>query len=108
MILSGEQFKQHTQLLLTTSRWAGAAYLLWLGIKMIATSGTDTQLRKTAKISDWNAVKEGALNSLTNPKSLLFMFAFLPQFVDPAADPVWLELFPRGQSRWHQEHLEIG
>ncbi|VTO23398.1 lysine exporter LysE/YggA [Klebsiella variicola] len=64
-------------------RWAGAAYLMWLGIKMIATSGTDTRLRKTAKISDWNAVKEGALNSLTNPKSLLFMFAFLPQFVDP-------------------------
>lgn len=59
---------------------------------MIATSGTDTRLRKTAKISDWNAVKEGALNSLTNPKSLLFMFAFLPQFVDPAAGPVWLQL----------------
>ena len=45
-------------------RWVGAAYLMWLGIKMIATSGTDTRLRKTAKISDWNAVKEGALNSL--------------------------------------------
>lgn len=77
-------------------RWAGAAYLMWLGIKMIATSGTDTRLRKTAKISDWNAVKEGALNSLTNPKSLLFMFAFLPQFVDPAAGPVWLQLLVLG------------
>jgi len=73
-------------------RWVGAAYLIWLDIKMIATSGTDTRLRKTARISDWNAVKEGALNSLTNPKSLLFMFAFLPQFVDPAAGPVWLQL----------------
>lgn len=78
-------------------RWAGAAYLMWLGIKMIATSGTDTRLRKTAKISDWNAVKEGALNSLTNPKSLLFMFAFLPQFVDPAAGPVWLQLLVLGE-----------
>lgn len=77
-------------------RWVGAAYLMWLGIKMIATSGTDTRLRKTAKISDWNAVKEGALNSLTNPKSLLFMFAFLPQFVDPAAGPVWLQLLVLG------------
>lgn len=101
-------------------RRVGAAYLMWLGIKMIATSGTDTRLRKTAKISDWNAVKEGALNSLTNPKSLLFMFAFLPQFVDPAAGPVWLQLLVLGsiqklagivswgQSRWHQEHLETG
>ncbi|MGR7497434.1 LysE family translocator [Klebsiella aerogenes] len=77
-------------------RWVGAAYLMWLGIKMIATSGTDTRLRKTAKTSDWNAVKEGALNSLTNPKSLLFMFAFLPQFVDPAAGPVWLQLLVLG------------
>ena len=77
-------------------RWVGAAYLLWLGIKMIATSGTDTRLRKTAKISDMNAVKEGALNSLTNPKSLLFMFAFLPHFVDPTAGPVWLQLLVLG------------
>ena len=77
-------------------RWVGAAYLMWLGIKMIATSGTDTRLRKTAIISDWNAVKEGALNSLTNPKSLLFMFAFLPQFIDPAAGPVWLQLLVLG------------
>jgi threonine/homoserine/homoserine lactone efflux protein len=81
-------------------RWiclvGGAAYLMWLGIKMIATSGTDTRLRKTAIISDWNAVKEGALNSLTNPKSLLFMFAFLPQFIDPAAGPVWLQLLVLG------------
>ncbi|MGC6083995.1 LysE family translocator [Enterobacter hormaechei] len=96
MILSGEQFKLHAQFLLTTSKWAGAAYLMWLGIKMIATSGTDTRLRKTAKISDSNAVKEGALNSLTNPNSLLFMFAFLPQFVDPAADPVWLQFLVLG------------
>ncbi|BCA40188.1 MULTISPECIES: LysE family translocator [Enterobacteriaceae] len=77
-------------------RWVGAAYLIWLGIKMIATSGTDTRLRKIVRISDWQAVKEGALNSLTNPKSLLFMFAFLPQFVDPTAGPVWLQLLVLG------------
>lgn len=77
-------------------RWVGAAYLIWLGIKMIATSGTDTRLRKTVRISDWQAVKEGALNSLTNPKSLLFMFAFLPQFVDTTAGPVWLQLLVLG------------
>ena len=47
------------------------------------------------------------------------MFAFLPQFIDPAAGPVWLqllvlgvskswqELFPWGQSQWHQGHLEL-
>lgn len=51
---------------------------------------------KIVRISDWQAVKEGALNSLTNPKSLLFMFAFLPQFVDPTAGPVWLQLLVLG------------
>lgn len=73
-------------------RWAGAAYLIWLGIKMIASSGTDTKLKKTVKISGRKAIREGAINSLTNPKSLLFMFAFLPQFVDPAVGPIWLQL----------------
>ncbi|WP_312267797.1 LysE family translocator [Pseudescherichia sp.] len=73
-------------------RWAGAVYLIWLGIKMIASSGTDTRLKRTAQISGWRAVKEGAINSLTNPKSLLFMFAFLPQFVNPAVGPIWLQL----------------
>ncbi|WP_434669468.1 LysE family translocator [Klebsiella sp. B345] len=89
-------------------RWVGAAYLMWLGIKMIATSGTDTRLRKTAKISNWNAVKEGALNSLTNPKSLLFMFAFLPQFVDPGAGPVWLQLLVLGSIQKLAGILSLG
>jgi len=34
-------------------------------------------------LSVWKAMWEGALNNLTNPKPLLFMFAFLPKFVDP-------------------------
>ncbi|MDX3978547.1 hypothetical protein [Shinella sp.] len=57
------------------------------------------QGRKTAlltvvgrPVSAWKALREGALNSLTNSKSLLFMLTFLPLFVDPAADPVWLQL----------------
>lgn len=46
--------------------------------------------------TSWSAVREGAINSLTNPKSLLFMFIFLPQFVDPAAGPIWLQLLMLG------------
>jgi threonine/homoserine/homoserine lactone efflux protein len=41
-------------------------------------------------------MREGAVNSLTNPKSLLFMFAFLPQFVDPQSGPVWRQLLMLG------------
>ena len=75
-------------------QWAGAAYLLYLGAKMIAASRHAGERRRpeTAGISDWTAMRDGTINSLTNPKSLLFMFAFLPQFVDPQAGPVWLQL----------------
>ena len=79
-------------------QWAGAAYLVWLGIKALRSSGATSPLnqRGGVAISDWQAVRQGALNSLTNPKSLLFMFAFLPQFVDPANGPVWLQLLILG------------
>lgn len=79
-------------------QWAGAAYLLYLGARMILASigDPDTSKRARADISNWSAVREGTINSLTNPKSLLFMFAFLPQFVDPQAGPVWLQLVVLG------------
>lgn len=75
-------------------QWAGAAYLFYLGARMILASVGDPRAKKLVRshISDWSAIREGTINSLTNPKSLLFMFAFLPQFVDPNAGPVWLQL----------------
>ncbi|MBB3590534.1 threonine/homoserine/homoserine lactone efflux protein [Rhizobium sp. BK529] len=79
-------------------QWAGAAYLLYLGARMIRASfrhQRDGGL-KTKPVSGWTAVREGALNNLTNPKSLLFMFTFLPLFVDPNAGPVWLQLLVLG------------
>lgn len=77
-------------------RWFGAGYLIWLGIKMLLTAGSDTKIKKTVKITGREAVKQGAINSLTNPKSLLFMFAFLPQFVNPEAGPIWSQLLILG------------
>ena len=64
-------------------QWLGAAYMLYLGGRMILASLGGGARRKPAPASvpGWRAVREGAINSLTNPKSLLFMFAFLPQFV---------------------------
>jgi threonine/homoserine/homoserine lactone efflux protein len=78
---------------LTLLRWTGAAYLLWLGVKLIRASFRGGALAvAVAKTSSWSAMRDGAINSLTNPKSLLFMFAFLPQFVEPAVGPVWFQL----------------
>jgi threonine/homoserine/homoserine lactone efflux protein len=49
-----------------------------------------------SKISGWSAVRDGTINNLTNPKSFLFMFAFLPQFVDPTLGPAWVQLLTLG------------
>ncbi|RJT39552.1 LysE family translocator [Mesorhizobium waimense] len=83
---------------LVVLQWIGAFYLLYLGLTMIVSSlGDRTKKRPAvARISDWVAVRDGAINSLTNPKSLLFMFAFLPQFVNPNAGPVWMQLVVLG------------
>ncbi|WP_421736735.1 LysE family translocator [Caulobacter sp.] len=86
-----------TPLALTALRWVGAAYLVWLGGKLIIGSFRGhAGARTVAPVSAWRAVREGMVNNLTNPKPLLFMFAFLPQFVDPARGPVWLQLLILG------------
>lgn len=79
-------------------QWLGALYMLYLGARMIRSSLGDRKGKRlaVARVSNWSAVREGTLNSLTNPKSLLFMFAFLPQFVDPVTGPVWLQLLVLG------------
>jgi threonine/homoserine/homoserine lactone efflux protein len=82
---------------LTLLRWVGAAYLMWLGVRLIRAAARGEGMSSAApEISAWRAMREGAINSLTNPKSLLFMFAFLPQFVDPGTSPVWLQLLLLG------------
>ncbi len=60
----------------------GAAYLVWIGVQMIRSSGRlhiDAPARpKPAMRYVW----QGALVNWANPKTLLFLGAFLPQFVD--------------------------
>ena len=83
---------------LVVLQWAGALYLLYLGARMIGSSlgGARNKRPPVARTSDWAAVREGTVNSLTNPKSLLFMFAFLPQFIDPNSGPIWVQLIVLG------------
>jgi homoserine/homoserine lactone efflux protein len=71
-------------------RWIGAVYLVYLGARQLwllrrrATGAALPPPRAGA-----NLYLEGVLVSLSNPKVLLFLGAFLPQFIDPARDPVW-------------------
>ena len=65
-------------------KYAGAAYLLCLGLKLLmsALSGTEQRVEPNAALS---VFRQGMLTSVMNPKGLLFFLALLPQFVDPAS-----------------------
>ncbi|MEJ0066823.1 MAG: LysE family translocator [Caulobacteraceae bacterium] len=64
----------------TVLKWAGAAYLAWLGIKLILKPRSRFDLGPaSARRGDWLA--RGFLNNLLNPKIGVFYVSFLPQFV---------------------------
>lgn len=72
-------------------RYAGAAYLLWIGIQCLRTTLLPAigEASSTPEKSQWRAaIRRGLLTNLLNPKALLFCSVLLPQFVDPHTGPV--------------------
>lgn len=67
-------------------RWAGVAYLIFMGVSMILDSGAlalDNQDDRDASVISVGVVlRRGILLNLLNPKLTVFFFAFLPQFLD--------------------------
>jgi threonine/homoserine/homoserine lactone efflux protein len=61
-------------------RWVGVAYLLWLALGAIR-DGFGNGPRLSAPVK--NAFRAGFIVNLTNPKVILIVLAFVPQFVDP-------------------------
>jgi threonine/homoserine/homoserine lactone efflux protein len=59
-------------------RWAGAAYLIWLGVRAWRHAGA-----VPAASGGGINFSRGLIVALTNPKTIAFFTAFLPQFVDP-------------------------
>ncbi len=68
-------------------RFAGAAYLVWLGWKLLRSSGS-LEGAEVAPQPRGGFITQGFLVLLGNPKALLWFGAFIPQFVDPATDYV--------------------
>ena len=62
---------------LTWIRWAGVAYLLWLGIRTWNESNTNGGSVEPTRVVFWR----GLLLAVINPKTLIFNAAFIPQFV---------------------------
>jgi len=70
----------------TAVKLAGAAYLCYLGVRMLIGRTDETRETRFAKESGWPIVRAGLLTNLLNPKVALFFMAFLPQFVSPTAE----------------------
>lgn len=104
-----------SEALFTAIKLAGAAYLAWLGVQSLRARGglaipvmrsghgaqanadadTDADARADAEIDAAQRRKllvQGFASNAVNPKVMLFFLAFLPQFVDPAAGPVWAQM----------------
>jgi homoserine/homoserine lactone efflux protein len=70
----------HADLLFEALRWTGAAYLVWLGVQAWRHAGEGGQrLTETGR----TRFVRGLLVALSNPKTIVFFTAFLPQFIDP-------------------------
>jgi threonine/homoserine/homoserine lactone efflux protein len=70
----------------TLLKWAGAAYLGWLGLGMLRAAWRGAPAQAAApgradRASAWADFRRGLLTNLLNPKVALFMLAFLPQFI---------------------------
>ena len=61
-------------------QWLGAAYLIWLGIRMLKTKSGDAPI---LNIKPRHYFRQALLITLLNPKAIVFYLAFFPLFVDP-------------------------
>lgn len=82
--------------LFTVLKLAGAAYLVWLGLRTIRTARRETAralqgLEAAPPIGTARAFREGVVVEALNPKTAAFFLAFVPQFVDPARGNVALQ-----------------
>jgi threonine/homoserine/homoserine lactone efflux protein len=73
----------------TVVKWAGAAYLVYLGIRMWRAAPGITDKPPNVPVQPLRRVfRDGFMVALLNPKTTLFFAAFLPQFIDSHASPL--------------------
>lgn len=72
--------------LFTALKWIGAAYLIWLGIKLWRSGGSLDAAPRTDMVSAGKMLAHAWLVTALNPKGITFFIAFLPQFLDPKGD----------------------
>ena len=78
-----------------TVKYAGAAYLVWLGIRMIRTRNAEMAV-SASQPPAVGAFRQGILTEVLNPKTALFFLSFIPQFVAPERRHVFLQFVVLG------------
>jgi threonine/homoserine/homoserine lactone efflux protein len=73
-------------------RYAGAAYLVFLGARRLLTRDSEELVAARAARSLRRLYAQGLVVNLLNPKTIVFIFAFIPQFVDVKAGHVWMQI----------------
>ncbi len=89
--------------LLLTSAWAfnvvkyaGAAYLIYLGIKTLLTQEKNVEAEMVEEMSLRRTFSQAVLVNVLNPKTAMFFFAFLPQFIDAERGAVAMQILCLG------------
>lgn len=67
----------------TVLKFAGAAYLVWLGVQALRSSGPGADVTEAPRDAARRIFRDGFFVALLNPKTAIFFAAFLPQFIDP-------------------------
>lgn len=75
---------------------AGAAYLVWLGTRLIRPASATRPTAAEPRAIPRGYFMQGVINGVLNPKVAIFFLAFLPQFANPALGHVGLQLFAFG------------
>ena len=65
-------------------KWAGAVYLIYLGIQMIRQASSAMNTGRAAPMAGWAVFRQSILANMLNPKVAIFFLAFFPQFINPA------------------------
>lgn len=82
--------------LFSVVKFAGAGYLIYLGVRRLLGLEASALVAPTEARSRRRLYRDGAVVNILNPKTALFFYAFLPQFVDPHRGAVALQAIVLG------------
>lgn len=79
-------------LLFSVIKYAGAAYLIYIGIRALVEKAPAEMAKSAPPITAGRAFRQAIVTEVLNPKTALFFLAFLPQFVHPEHGAIALQL----------------